>query len=103
MIRNASLALITALTLGAPAAAFADTAAPSTAPVASQVETVPAHAVVATPSTQTAPLANSDDAQRYSQRDAQHQADKFTGGSVVIIGASGGAILVVLLILLILL
>lgn len=87
MSRLASLGLLTALTLGAPAIA----AAAPERPVAAQVIAAP---------TAPAPAA-AGDAQSYAQRE---QHDKkvagYEGGSVVVVGISGGALLVALLILL---
>ncbi len=88
MIRPASLALYTALALGAPAVA---SAAPA-APVAAQVEQ----------SHTTAPTqAPADDAAHYAQREHQDkQVANYQGGNVVVIGISGTALVVLLLILL---
>jgi hypothetical protein len=85
LLRN--LALATTLAVGAPAVAFADSAAPAA------VETVKV----------SAPQASSSDATGYAQREQQDQkAASFQGGDLVVVGISGGAILVLLLLLLIL-
>lgn len=86
MIRPASLAVFTALALGAPAAAMA---APDQ-PVAAQVEHVNAPT-----------QASAQDTAQYAQRDQQDkQVQNYQGGNVVVIGISGTALVVLLLILL---
>jgi hypothetical protein len=85
--RIASLALITGMSLGAPARALADSA-----PVASQVQTVRAPAPAA-----------SQDASDYAQREAQDkQVAEYQGGSTVVVVMSGGAFIVLLFLLLLL-
>ena len=87
MIRPATLGLLAALALGAPAAAYA---APER-PVATQVAAA-----------QTAPArAAATDTSSYAQREQQDkQVANYEGGSVVVVGISGGALVVLLLILL---
>lgn len=87
-LRPASLALISALTLGAPAIA----AAAPQAPVAVQTVSAPVSAPV-----------QATDTTDYAQREAKDgKVANYEGGSVVVIGISGGALLVLLLLLLIL-
>jgi hypothetical protein len=85
--RVASLALITTMSLGAPAVALAEGA-----PVAAQVERVRPPAPVA-----------SQDASDYAQREAQDkQVAEYQGGSTVVVVMSGGAFIVLLFLLLLL-
>ncbi|HEU0032197.1 MAG TPA: hypothetical protein VFQ53_16295 [Kofleriaceae bacterium] len=87
LLRPASLAIASALALGAPSVALADTA-----PVATHVVKAEAPA----PATQQA----SND---YAQREAQDkQVANYEGGNTVVIAMSGGALVVLLLILLLL-
>jgi hypothetical protein len=86
MIRTATLGLLAALTLAAPAAAFA---APQR-PIATQVTTAPAPV-----------KATATDTSSYAQREQQEpQVANYEGGSVIVVGISGGALIVLLLILL---
>jgi hypothetical protein len=100
LLRPATLAVLTALTLGAPLAASADNApAPQIATRAvSSSELTSDHATPAAPE-----VAPKSDSSLYAQREAQHQdASKFKGGSVVVVGVSGGALLVILILILVL-
>lgn len=88
-LRPGSLALISALALGAaPAVATAAPAAPAV------VHVVKAPVSAPVPAT---------DASAYAAREAQDKkVANYEGGSVVVIGISGGALVVLLLLLLIL-
>jgi hypothetical protein len=86
MKRTATLGLLAALTLAAPAAA---SAAPQR-PIATQVTSAPAPV-----------KATTADASRYAQREKQApQVANYEGGQVIIVGISGAALVVLLLILL---
>lgn len=89
MIRPATIGLITALALGAPAIASAAPTREVAAPVATS-EAMPMPAP-----------APASEATNYAQRQ-QHdqQVANYEGGSTIIIGASGAALVVLLLVLL---
>jgi hypothetical protein len=87
MSRLATLGLISALAVSAPAFA---SAAPQR-PVAAQLATTPGAPIQAAPA----------DASGYAQREQQDkQVANYEGGSTIVIGISGGALVVLLLILL---
>ena len=87
MVRPATLALVSALALAAPSAAFA---APER-PVAAHVQEAPA------------PAARSE-AVDYAQRESKDsKVAEYQGGSRVVIGISGGALVVLLIVLLLVL
>ena len=87
MFRPASLALVSALALAAPSAAFA---APER-PAAAHVEKAPAPAAKA-------------EAVDYAQRESKDtKVADYQGGSRVVIGISGGALVVLLIVLLLVL